>query len=63
MQRQYAGAELWVVVGVGINVNSTPGGRRRTLYEVSGCQWPRLGVLTAPWRIELDLNSPKTATI
>ena len=53
------GPELWVVVGVGINVNSTPGGReeRTSLYEVGGCQWPRLGVLHCALEgIELGLE-------
>ena len=43
--------QLWVVVGVGLNVNSTPGagqtprGRRTSLREITGCLWPRLAVL------------------
>ena len=44
---RHAGA-WWVVLGVGLNVNSIPGandGARTSLAEASGIVWPRLGVL------------------
>lgn len=38
--------DLWLVVGVGLNVNSVPQGEGRTsLREVTGCTWTRLGIL------------------
>lgn len=40
--------QLWVILGVGLNVNSTPQAEvspRTSLQEASGCLWPRLGIL------------------
>ncbi|HBG00079.1 MAG TPA: biotin--[acetyl-CoA-carboxylase] ligase [Firmicutes bacterium] len=39
---------LWVVLGVGLNVNNSPGkegGGRISLREATGSLWPRLGIL------------------
>lgn len=40
--------DLWLILGVGLNVNSTPDGHlgpRTSLEEVAGHSWPRLGIL------------------
>lgn len=40
--------KLWVVLGIGLNVNSAPGQElspRISLQEAAGCPWPRLGIL------------------
>ena len=39
---------LWVILGIGLNVNSSPGnegGGRISLREATGCLWTRLGIL------------------
>ena len=40
--------ERWVILGIGLNVNASPGADfspRISLQEASGCFWPRLAVL------------------
>lgn len=41
--------ELWIILGIGLNVNSLPGDSgknpRISMHQATGCIWPRLGVL------------------
>ena len=47
-ESMHAAGRLWIILGIGLNVNSSPGAeqeQRISLREVTGCLWPRLAIL------------------